>query len=87
MQPSPYLIECCEALGIIKEYESDGLVMQLVRLQQIALKAPRSIVNISTPLTQFQAKMQIDLLQEQLKSFMNSLPLNLQQHRMFPVSL
>lgn len=83
MQPSPYLIECSKALGMIKEYESDGLLMQLVRLQQIALRVPRSLINATPPSTQSQIKMQINLLQEQLTSFMNNLPLNMRHNRKF----
>lgn len=84
MQPlelTPYIIECSEALGIIKEYESDNLLMQLVRLQRIAMKVPRNFDDVNTPLAQFQRTMRINVLQEELNSFKNSLPRNLQQNR------
>lgn len=55
--------------------------MQLVRLQRIAMKVPRNFDDVNTPLAQFQRTMRINVLQEELNSFKNSLPRNLQQNR------
>ncbi len=83
LQYTSYIKACCEALAETREYESDTLLLYLVRLQHIALKINQSLNDpMFLQLNKVPIQMHVKMLQEELESFKFLLPPGLQQNGM-----
>lgn len=78
-----YILECCHKLGEAREYQSDALLVQLVRLQEIRYRMGRSF-----PYDETHAFRRLDApidvfaraWQKELETFWASLPAESQQN-------
>jgi hypothetical protein len=81
LQYSPYIEYCCQALLEAAEYESDIILVALVRVQAIIETANRNLLSRGRPGEKAPVWMHVKSSQFELQTYWNSLPPNVQQNR------
>lgn len=80
-----YILECCQKLEEAAEYQSDILLIQLVRLQEIRYRMGRSFPYDDSNASRrpdVPVELFVRVWQKELETFWTSLPVDSQQHCM-----
>lgn len=80
-----YILECCQKLEEAGEYQSDTLLVQLVRLQEIRYRMSRSFPYDDSHVSRrpgVPVELFVRVWQKELETFWTSLPVDSQQHCM-----
>lgn len=78
-----YILECCNKLGEAGEYQSDAVLVQLVRLQDIRYRMGRSFPydeSHGSRRPEAPVDMFVRVWQKELETFWASVPADIQQH-------